>query len=191
MHTPYTDKTIQQMKDNIPHAEIIKTLKEDLSEMKSKQREWLKEAHKELDRTPSYESPRISKPSFYSEITDLQLAIATVTDFDISKSIFPQNRGEIIYALEKDPHNIFFVRDKLLSTENFDYAFELLPKSKNIGYREKESIKKELFKAIFFNNKQKADQLVDGYIKKIDEIIQDNNSTNQTPIVNNEQNIDR
>lgn len=155
--------------------EIIDSLKKDLSEMKSKQKKWLKQASKEMSKIPSYESPRLSSHGFGSEIVDLQLAIATLTDFDITKSILPQNKGEIIYSLEKDPINITYVKDKPLSSDRFDYAFSNLPLANKLGFSIQDNFKEELHKAIFSRDKEKVAKIFEKYEKKLQEILEKNN----------------
>lgn len=174
-HRPYTERTIKQINDGVPQEEIIKELKKDLSKMKSNQREWKKEAYKIIESSPSYERPRGIGPDFSAKITDLQLAIATLTDFDITKSILPANRGEIIYAIEKNPKNIFYVKDLPLNNENFDYAFYKLSFIDSLSFKERDEFRKELLKAVFSKNKEKSDELIDKYSKSFEQSLNENN----------------
>lgn len=184
MNTPYTYWTQEQLEDNVSKKEILKILKKELSQAKADERKWMREVSKEIENTPSYESPRISSNGYSYTITDLQLAIATVTDYDITNSILPQNHGEIIYAINKSPYNIFYVKDMPFNDTNFQYAFSFLPMPDDISYSEKKEFRQELHKAILLKNKNKVEELIDKYSEKLADLINKYNEEENDEIIN-------
>ena len=89
-------------------------------------------------------------------------------------------------AIDKNPYNIFFIEDKIFSSKNFDYAFEMLPKTKLLTEEEILKLKKDLKNAIKSNNKEKAKKIIDSCAKSLDEIIMENKTEAKEARQNNE-----
>lgn len=154
----------EKLKNGESKKDILKYLKEELSYYKKEYKKWHKEALKELDKFPSYESPRIYNPGYKDIIVSLEKATAVLIDFDISKSILP-NRGEIQYAMDKDMTNIVCFKDILSTNGRFDYAFNYLAAKLDLTFSERDLLRGDIKKAVILNQREEIKKLINKFIK--------------------------
>lgn len=122
------------------------------------------------------------------ELDEIEESIKLVKNLPIIEGEITKEK--IQDAIDKNPYNIFFIEDKIFSSKNFDYAFEVLPKTKILTEEELLKIKKDLKNAIKSNNKEKAKKLIDSCAKSLDEIIMEN-KTETKEVRQNDEDISR
>ena len=166
----------EKLENGESKKEISKYLKEELSYYKKEYKKWHKEAMRELDRFPSYESPRIYNPGYKDIIVNLEKATALLSNFDITKAILP-NRGEIQYAMDQDLSNIVHFKDILSFDGRFEYAFNYLSTKLNLTFSERDLLRNDLKKAVFLNQKDEVKKLIEKFTKEKQPVMQNRTET--------------
>ena len=125
--------------------------------------------------------------SLYFNFSSLTNSVIFFATFSISEYSFFSKNNSIFLTFSL---YFSFLLLYIFSSKNFDYAFEVLSKTKLLTEEELLKIKKDLKNAIKFNNKEKAKKLIDSCAKSLDEIIMEN-KTETKEVRQNDEDISR